>query len=46
VSVYVTFRSNRPDIATVKDVLKDLQQNNVDVSQLVDWKADHCQQAE
>jgi hypothetical protein len=46
VSVYATFRINRPEVATVKDVLKDLQQNNINVSQLVEWKADYCQQAE
>jgi hypothetical protein len=28
------------------DVLKELQDNNIDVSQLVEWKASHCQQAE
>jgi hypothetical protein len=39
----MTFRINRPDEATVKDVLKVLQENNVDVSQLVGWTADHCQ---
>jgi hypothetical protein len=30
----------------VKDVLKDLQENNIDVSQLMVWPKDHCQQAE
>ena len=28
------------------DVLKELQENNIDVSQLVEWPVDHCQQAE
>jgi hypothetical protein len=42
----VAFRSNRPDVAKVKDVMKDLQENNIDVSQQVEWKADRCQQAE
>jgi len=46
VSVYVAYLSNRPDEATVERVLKELQNNNIDVSQLVDWTADHCQQAE
>jgi hypothetical protein len=32
--------------ATVKDVLKDLQENNIDVSQLMDWPKDYWQQAE
>jgi hypothetical protein len=45
VYVYVSYRSNRPDEATVKDLMKDLQENNIDVSQLVEWPADHCQQA-
>jgi hypothetical protein len=30
----------------VQQVLKDLQQNNIDVSQMGEWKADQCQQAE
>jgi hypothetical protein len=46
VYVYLEFRSNRPEVATVKDVLKDLQENNTNVSQLVDWATDHCQQGE
>jgi hypothetical protein len=46
VYVYLAFRSNRPEVATMKDVLKDLQENNIDVSQLVDWATDHCQQGE
>jgi hypothetical protein len=45
VSVYVAYLSYRPDEATVIDVLKDLQEN-IDVSQLVDWTEDHCPQAE
>jgi hypothetical protein len=28
------------------DVLNDLKENNIDVSQLVDWPADNCQQGE
>jgi hypothetical protein len=35
VPVYVSYRSNRPDEATIKD-FKDLQDNNIDVSQLVE----------
>jgi hypothetical protein len=46
VSVYAAYLSNRPDETTVNDVLKDLQDNNIDVSQLLDWTADHSQQAE
>ena len=45
-NVYVSFRSKNPDEATVKEVLKELQNNNVDISQLLELKADHCQEAE
>jgi hypothetical protein len=45
VSVYAAYISNRPDETSVNDVLKDLQ-DNIDVSQLLDWTADHSQQAE
>ena len=45
-SVCVLHRSNNPDKATVNDVMKELQDNNIDVSQLVECPADHCQQAE
>jgi hypothetical protein len=31
---------------TVEGGLKNLQENNINASQLVDWKADHCQQAQ
>jgi len=41
--VYVALRSQHPDEATVKEVLKELQENNIDISQLVGMKADHCQ---
>jgi hypothetical protein len=44
VYVYVAFRSQKPDKATVKKVLKVLKKNNIDVSQLVEWKRDNCQQ--
>jgi Lhr-like helicase len=43
VFVYVSFRSHHPDEATMKEVLKELQDNNMDISQLVELKADHCQ---
>jgi hypothetical protein len=39
----VWFRSHRPDEATVKEVLKKLQGNNIDISQLLEMKTDHCQ---
>ena len=46
VYVYVSYRSQRPDKATVKEVLKKLKDNNIDVSQLVEYGTDHCQKAE
>jgi hypothetical protein len=42
----VAFRSQEPDEDTAKDVLKDLNDNNIDISQLVEWTTDHCQEAE
>ena len=44
-SVYVSFRKSRPGKVTQKKVLKVMQDNNIDVSQLVELSADHCQQA-
>jgi hypothetical protein len=40
------YRSQHPEEETENDVLKELKDNNIDVSQLVEWTADHCQQAE
>jgi hypothetical protein len=40
------FRSQSPDEATVKEVLKELENNNIDISQLVEMRAEHCQRAE
>jgi len=45
-NVYVGYRRQHPKKSTVKDVLKELQKNNIDVSQLVEWNANHCQQTE
>jgi hypothetical protein len=42
----VGFRSKDPDEDTEKDMLKDLQENKINVSQLVEWTTDHCQDAE
>jgi len=42
----VSFRSKNPDEETVKEVMKELQDNNIDVSKLVELRGDHCQQAE
>jgi len=40
---YVMYRSQHPDKATVKDVLKELKKNKIGVSQLVKYDTDHCQ---
>ena len=42
----MAFRNKDPDEVTEKGVMKDLQDNNIDVSQLVEWTTDHCQEAE
>jgi hypothetical protein len=42
VSVYLGFRKSHPDKATVEEVLKVMKDKNMDISQLVGWKADHC----
>ena len=46
VNVYVFFRSPHPDEATVNDVLKELQDKNIDVKQLMVMSANHCQKVE
>jgi hypothetical protein len=43
---YVLYRSQYPDKATRKDVMKELKKNKIDVSQLVEYGTDHCQQGE
>jgi hypothetical protein len=40
---YVAFRSQNPDQTTLKDVLKELQNVDIDVNQLVEYRTDHCQ---
>jgi hypothetical protein len=42
----VSFRSQHPDEATKKEVQKILQDNDIYVSEIVEIKTDHCQQAE
>jgi hypothetical protein len=42
----VSYRSQDPDEATENLVKKKLQENNIDVSQLVEYKIEHCQEAE
>jgi hypothetical protein len=38
----VGYRSSNPDKAAKDEVVKVMKDKNIDVSQLVDWKADHC----
>jgi lipoate synthase len=40
VSVYVDYRRKHADVATVKDLLKDLQDNNINVRQVVELRLD------
>ena len=40
---YVLYRSQYPDQTTVKDVLKKLKENKIDVSQLVAFSTEYCQ---
>jgi hypothetical protein len=42
VFIFVAFRSSRPDLATVWEVLKELRDNNIDESQLVEWSSNRC----
>jgi len=42
----VAFRSKHLEEATIRDVLKELQDNNVDVSKLAMSRTDHCQKEE
>jgi len=35
-------RNTHPDEATMKKIYKELQQNNIDVSQLAEFKNDRC----
>jgi hypothetical protein len=43
VYIYVAFRYKQPDEETWKEVMEKLQNNKIDVTQLVEWKADNCQ---
>jgi hypothetical protein len=45
VYIYVAYRSQHPDEETMMDALQELKENNIDVSQLVEWKVDNCPQA-
>ena len=46
VYVYVAYRRLHPDKATVMRVQKELQENNLDINQLTEYKTDHCPQVE
>ena len=40
------YRSYRPDEETVNEVKQKLEEEDIDVSQLVEWPVDHCPQEE
>jgi len=40
--VYVAYRSSRPDEGTVNTVKQKLKENNIDMSELVESRFDHC----
>jgi len=42
VTVYVGFRKSHPDIATVLQMVKKLQENSIDFTQLVITDTNHC----
>jgi len=42
----VSYRSQHPDEETREKVRKELKENNINASQLVEYKTDHCQHAE
>jgi hypothetical protein len=42
VFIYVAFRSSQPDLATVWYAMKELRDNNIDVSQMANWSSKHC----
>jgi flagellar biosynthesis chaperone FliJ len=42
----MAFRRQHPDEETVREVLKKLQENNIEVSKLVEYRKDYCQQVE
>jgi hypothetical protein len=41
--VYVGYRCQHPEEETMEKVLKKLEENNIDVGQLENLPADHCQ---
>jgi len=40
--VYVAFRTSHPDILTVYQALKKMEDNNIDITQLVMYNTNHC----
>jgi hypothetical protein len=42
----VGYRRQQPDKETVKRMMKELKENNLDINQLTEYKKDHCPQAE
>jgi hypothetical protein len=44
--VYMVYRDQHPHKLTVKDVLRDLKENNINVSQLVQYRTYHCHYGE
>jgi len=44
VIVYVATRSSRPDIVTWLRVLQKLLENKIDITQLVKWTRNYCQE--
>ena len=42
----MAFRNQHPDEATEKEVLKELKDKKIDVSELVDLRGNHCQHME
>jgi hypothetical protein len=39
---YVAFRRQHPDEETKEEALKELKNSNISVSQLVEFRKDHC----
>jgi len=42
-TVYVAFRSTDPGVDTMGQVVVQLQDNNIDITQLQEVTTDHCQ---
>jgi hypothetical protein len=43
--VYVSYRSQHPDEETREKVMNEMKKNNIDASELVEYKTDQCKQA-